>query len=261
MSRAGALRLFWIGAAATLVAAALVSIVAVLAGGFDRTDGKILGALGTVLLGGAVTTVGASLRETYRSIGLGSTLCFGAPMLTVVAIVAIVDDFQAASLGKAAGLAYVLLATGGVVGTARILAKERRQLLLFGLVAGTASLAAALVSFAIVNDRIGSWKVLVATLIVMVLAYVLVPVSRRLAGVQVESAPTRVDLGHGTSVAGVRVRVVQDATTLDSDAVVVVLEGGAAAGSLAVGPGEAVLAPAGTVLEPGADGRVLLVGR
>ena len=44
---------FWLGAAAILVAAALVSLVAILKGGFSETDARILGTLGALLYTGA----------------------------------------------------------------------------------------------------------------------------------------------------------------------------------------------------------------
>ena len=79
MRRAELLRLFWIGAATILVVAALVALAAVITGSFDSTDAKILGSLGTLLLAGAVATVGASLREAQRAPSLGVLLDIGGP--------------------------------------------------------------------------------------------------------------------------------------------------------------------------------------
>jgi hypothetical protein len=260
MSRVGAPRLFWIGAATTLVAAALVSLAAVLGGHFDSTDGKILGSLGTLLLGGIVVTVGTSLRESYRSAGLGLTLAAGSPILTLVALAAIWEGLDSSGVAKSAGVAYVLLATGVVVGTARILAKEYQQFL-FTVAAGASSLAALLAIVAIVGGSGADWKALVAILIIAVLAYALIPVSRRLAAKPSGAEPARIDLSTGVAVAGVRVRSADSATTLGSETVVIVLGGRATAGSAVADPGEAILAPAGTTLDPGPGGRVLLVGR
>ena len=42
-------RIFWIGAAAILIAAALVAVAAIVRGDFSDTDGRILGTLGAAL--------------------------------------------------------------------------------------------------------------------------------------------------------------------------------------------------------------------
>ncbi len=63
MPRVRLARLFWIGAAALLGVAALVSITAVVRGDFSETDGKILAVLGTALLAGGVALAGLALVE------------------------------------------------------------------------------------------------------------------------------------------------------------------------------------------------------
>src|SRR5438045_4122685 len=135
MSRASAIRLIWIGAAATLVVAAALSLAAVLGGSFNSTDGKILAALGTLLLGGAVATAGVSLRESNRAEGFATTLTVAAPILVLICLFALTQDFHPKGLGKLAGISYVLLAAGLIVGTARVLARQRSQLLAFRVVA------------------------------------------------------------------------------------------------------------------------------
>src|SRR5258707_508249 len=134
MSRAELLRLFWIGAATILVVAALVALAAVVTGSFDSTDAKILGALGTLLLAGAVATVGAALREARRSAELGAILVGAGPVLGLIAVAAIWNEFDSDGLSRAAGASYVLLATGLLVGTARVLVGDRPTLMpLFGV--------------------------------------------------------------------------------------------------------------------------------
>jgi len=261
VSRASAIRLFWIGAAATVVVAALLALSAVLGGRFDSTDWKILGSLVTLLLGGSVATVGVSLRETGRAESLGAVLAVGGPVLALVGLLALARDFEPKELAKAAGIAYVLLAAGLIVGTARTLARQPNQLLPFYVVLGTASLAAALAVIAIATESGGDWKALVTSLIVMALAYVFVPMSRRLAGTATDPTVEPVDLAEGVDVAGVKVRLAPASTTLGHDTVVVVVAGRAVAGSSTVAAGHAVLAPAGTALELGADSDAILIGR
>jgi hypothetical protein len=262
MSRASAIRLFWIGAAATVVVAALLALSAVLGGRFDSTDWKILGSLGTLLLGGAVATVGVSLRETGRAESFGTVLAVGGPVLALVGLLGMARDFEPKELAKAAGIAYVLLAAGLIVGTARTLAREPNQLLPFYVVLATASLAAALSVIAIATESGGDWKALVASLIVMALAYVLIPIWRRLAGTTAtDPRVAAVDLAEGVEVSGVKVRLAPAATTLGNDTVVVVVAGQAVAGSSTVAAGHAVFAPAGTALELAAESDAILIGR
>ena len=263
MSRARAIRLFWIGAAATLVVAALLALTAVLGGSFDHTDWQILGALGTLLIGGAVSTVGVSLRETSRAELFGAVLAFGAPVLALVGLIAMARDFRPDGLGKLAGIAYVLLAAGLIVGTARVLMRQRNQLLPFVSVAVTASLAAVMSAYAIATDSGSHGKELGSTLIVMALAYVLIPVWRRLAAdTPPERAVRQVDLVRGVAVSGVHVRLAPAAATeVGHDTVVFVLAGRAVAGPSTVSAGHAVLAPAGTSIELTPDGGAILIGR
>jgi drug/metabolite transporter (DMT)-like permease len=261
VSRARAIRLFWIGAAAALVAAALLALSAVLGGRFDSTDWKILGSLGTLLLAGAAATVGTSLSETNRAAGFGKVLAVGAPVLGLVGLIAMARGFEPKELGKTAGVAYVLLAAGLIIGTARILARERSQLLPFVVVAFTGSLAAFLGIIAIATEDGSAWKVLVAALIVMALAYVLIPVSRRLSGATTDPTVELVDLAQGVEVAGVHVRFAPASTRLGHETVVVGLSGGTVAGTSTVAAGQAVLAPAGTTVELASDGGAILIGR
>ena len=145
MRRAELLRLFWIGAATILVVAALVALAAVTTGSFDNTDGEILGTLGTLLLAGAMATVGASLREARRSPWLGAILVAAGPVLGLIAVAAIWNEFDSSPLVRAAGASYVLLATGLLVGTARVLVGDRPTLLpLFGVNCSLAVLGATL---------------------------------------------------------------------------------------------------------------------
>jgi hypothetical protein len=269
VSRASAIRLFWTGAAATFVVAALLALSAVLGGSFDSTDWKILGALGTLVLGGAVATAGVSLRETDRAETIGTVLAFGGPALALIGLFAMVRDYEPRELGKLAGIAYVLLTAGLIVGTARILARQRSQQLPFAVVALTASVAALLAVVGIANGNGGHWKAGTASLILMTLAYVLIPLWPRLAGSTVTTTTTTtdsevaaVDLAQGVAVSGVQVRLASPgATTLGHDTVVFVLTGRAVAGSSTVAPGYAVFAPAGTTLELTPAGGAILIGR
>ncbi len=70
MSRVRLSRILWIGAAALLVAAALVAIAALLRGSFSDTDGKILATLGATFLCGSTGLAGLALAERRPRLGL-----------------------------------------------------------------------------------------------------------------------------------------------------------------------------------------------
>ncbi len=264
MSRRDFIRLFWIGAAATLVVAALLSVFAVLSGSFDDTDWKILGSLATLLLAGAVASAGAALRETRDSTTLGPVLALGAPVLALIGVVAMAKGWEPDGLARFAGVAYVLLGVGLVAGTGRVLARTPRQTLPFAIAAGSAALAGLLGIIAIVTGEGGDWQAMVAILIVMALAYVLIPVTGRIAETATtgDESPVRVDLAQGVSVGGARVRLVDATTTLTGESVVLGLAGRTAVGTLAVDAGGAVRAPSGTTvrLEDGARAVVVVRG-
>ena len=73
MSRLRLARVFWIGAAAILVAAALVALAAVLRGDFSDNDGRILVTLGALLYTGGAALAGLALveRGPARVVGAG----------------------------------------------------------------------------------------------------------------------------------------------------------------------------------------------
>jgi hypothetical protein len=71
MPGVGFRRLFWIGTAALLGVAALVSIVALLRGEFTETDWKILGTLGSALLAGSSGLAGLALIDRRELVPLG----------------------------------------------------------------------------------------------------------------------------------------------------------------------------------------------
>jgi uncharacterized membrane protein YozB (DUF420 family) len=73
-------RIFWRGAAAILVAAALVALAAVARGDFSETDGRILGSLALLLYTGGALLAGLALVERGRARLLGSALAAASPV-------------------------------------------------------------------------------------------------------------------------------------------------------------------------------------
>jgi hypothetical protein len=213
----------------------------VLGGSFDETDGKILGTLGTALLAGAVATAGAALVEARASAPFGLAVAATAPVWFGIATASIWSDFSA-SLGKAAGTGFVVLGAELVLATARLLAGDRRRLLLlFAATSACVGIGALITIVMIWRDQGGgaSTKAAVAFWILGVLGYLLIPVARRLAAPGAAGGPRRVEL---VRLAGCR----------PGETLYVVLDGRARVGDLELEEGEAAVATVAPEPEPGA---------
>lgn len=182
MTRIRLSRIFWIGAAAVLVAAALVALSAVLRGDFSDTDGRILGTLAAALLAGSTFVAGLALAERGgRWLGWGAAVVslpsFG---LLAYAIWDFVFDGGGDSWRYGWTGALILVAALIAV-TARLLARSPRIVALAST-AGALATVAACVSIAAIwmqspGDTIG--KTLAALWVVTGLCYLLVPVLQR----------------------------------------------------------------------------------
>ena len=175
-------RIFWIGAAAILVAAALVALVAVLRGDFSDTDGRILGTLAAVLFAGSTAVAGLALVERG-----GRALGWSAVAIAIPAFASLVyaiwefvfdggdDAWRWGWLG-----AFVLVAALIAV-TSQLLARVpriRELAYLAGALAATAS--AGTVAAIWTEDPDESFGRAIAVLwILTALAYLLVPVLQR----------------------------------------------------------------------------------
>ena len=113
-------RLFWIGAAALLGAAALVALFAVVRGDFTDTDGKILAVLGTALVAGGVALAGLALIERRELVPLGWVASLGALVLFAALVVEVVRDWEESDLTWSCYLllgVLLLAATAGLLRT------------------------------------------------------------------------------------------------------------------------------------------------
>ena len=182
MTRVRLSRIFWIGAAAILVAAALVALVAVLRGDFSDSDGRILGTLAAALIAGSTLVAGLVLVE-HGSRLLG----WAAVTVSVPAFVAIVYsiwDFVFEGEGDSwrwgwAGILALIAALIAV--TARLLARSP-AIVRLAWAAGTLAAVAAIASYvAIWKDDSGDAMArgLAVLWILTGLAYLLVPVLQR----------------------------------------------------------------------------------
>ncbi len=182
MTRARYARIFWIGAAAILVVAALVALAAVLRGDFSDTDGRILGTLAALLLAAGTLISGLALVERDEAV-LGRAAAVLAPVgfgLITYAIWDFVFDGGGGSwrLGWIGALLLVALILGV---SARLVAESPSLTPLAYATAVLAGVAATVSAYAIwtedVPDAVG--KVIAALWIVTGACYLLVPILER----------------------------------------------------------------------------------
>jgi hypothetical protein len=189
-------RIFWIGAAAILVAAALVALVAVVRGDFSDTEGRILGTLAAALFAGTTLIAGLALVDRGGR-GLGWTAvavsipAFGSLVYAIWSFVFDGGGDDAWRWGWTGAL--VLLATLVAV-TAQLLARTPPVVRLAWAAGGLAAAAAAMSAFAIWKDDPGDTvgKALAALWILTGLAYLLVPVLQRFTTAGVPESAERV---------------------------------------------------------------------
>ncbi|MDQ3066030.1 MAG: hypothetical protein M3R12_02600 [Actinomycetota bacterium] len=171
-------RFFWIGAAALLGVAALVSIVALLRGEFTENDGRILGTLAAAFLAGSAMLSGLALIERRELVPLG----WGVAGVGVVGFGILTwqvwtqFDEESWTLDTITVLVAALM-----LATARLL--HRRFDWLYWTSAGLTVTAAIVFVWAIHADPDGdNWGKALGTLgILTVLAWFLVPVLGRLS--------------------------------------------------------------------------------
>jgi hypothetical protein len=175
-------RIFWIGAAAILVAAALVALVAVLRGDFSDTDGRILGTLAAALLAGSTLVAGLVLVEHGSRVLGWTAVAVSVPAFAAIAYS--VWDFVFDGEGDAwrwgwAGILALVAALLAV--TARLLARSTALVRLAWIAGALATVSAAVSYVAIWGDDSGDelGRAIAVLWILTGLAYLLVPVLQR----------------------------------------------------------------------------------
>ncbi|HWO81403.1 hypothetical protein [Gaiella sp.] len=191
MTRQRLARVFWLGAAAILVVAALISLVAILGGGFSETDGRILATLGSLLYTGAAALAGLALAEREKARPLGLAL-LGLSAVTFVLLAAAIWGADGDTAWRIA-LSGALYLVAGLVATTGLLLTTRPALQRLALVAGALTVVAvSLTLVPIWQDDLGSTlgKVMGVAWILAALAYFLGPVLQRWSAVgEAESGP------------------------------------------------------------------------
>ena len=202
MTRVRLSRIFWIGAAATLVVAALIGVAGLLRSEFTETDGQILLTLLTLLVAGGAALAGLALveRATFTAFGWFATVVAVASFVLITA--ATWRDFDDDGLTKLAGVAAVTLIAALLVSTQMLLHRGR---LLAVVVATwlTLCLAALGTTIGILGESESDelWKAVGTFWILGLLGWLLVPVLQRFTAA-------------GESASGIRVLAALDGVEL-----------------------------------------------
>ena len=184
MNRNRLSRVFWIGAAAILVSAALVALVAVLRGDFSDTDGRILGTLAAALLAGSTLVAGLALVERGSRLLGWSAVALALPAFGLIAYAIWDFVFDGEDEEWTWGwLGILVLLAALIATTSRLLARSQR-LVRLATATGALAAAAAAVSFVAIRsddpgDTIG--RVVAVLWILTGLGFLLVPVLQRFA--------------------------------------------------------------------------------
>ena len=191
-------RVFWIGAAAILVAAALVALAAVLRGDFTDRDGRILVTLAAALYAGGTGLAGLALADRGRTRSLGLSVAGAAPVgFALIAWAVWSFAFEGEgneTADKLAWSAAVVLLACLLATTSLLLVRNERLVGLAAACAVFASGAALLTLVGIWSEAAGDTlvKLDAALWILAALAYFLVPVVQRFTSAQPVVADERV---------------------------------------------------------------------
>jgi MFS family permease len=204
-------RIFWIGAAATLFAAALVALVAVLRGDFSDNDARILGTLASVLFAGSTAVAGLALVERGGRILGWVAVVAAVPALGALlyAIWEIVFDGDSEAW-RWGWLGALTLVAALIAVTSRLLARSpalQRLAYAAGALAGAA--AASTVGAIWSEDPDEAYGRAIAVLwILTTLCYLLVPVLQRFSSAGHEASEEERILGEldGVQVVATRSR-------------------------------------------------------
>lgn len=181
MNRQRLVRIFWIGAAASLVVAALIALAAVLRGNFSDTDGRILGTLAALFLAGGTLISGLMLVERANAL-LGRVAVVVSPIGLGLLVYAIWDfAFDGGGDHWRYGWAGALTLIAALVAvTARLLAQSPALTPLAVLTGILAGGAASLSVYAIWNhESDATGKALAVLWILTGVCYFLIPVLER----------------------------------------------------------------------------------
>jgi hypothetical protein len=195
MTRLRLRRIFWMGAAAIVVAAALVALAAVVKGDFSDTDGDILVTLAALLYTGGAAICGLALLDRNRARLLGWIVAGATPVCLAFiawAIWSFAFDGGDNETADKLGWSALLVVLAGLIATTGLLLARRLVRL--------AAVAGALAGLAVAVSVSGIWtepdsetfiKALAVLWILAGLAYFLVPILQRFSSVGADEAAVR----------------------------------------------------------------------
>jgi hypothetical protein len=134
-------RLFWIGAAAILIVAALIAVGSILRGDFGETEAQVLGTLLSLLVAGATVIAALALIERGAAMRFAVVSIIGAALCFVVQVAGIWDGFSNDALAQLSWSSIALLVTLLLLTTQRLLLRSERLAWVFYGTAVAASLA------------------------------------------------------------------------------------------------------------------------
>ena len=177
-------RVFWAGAAAALVVAALVALLAVLRGDFSDTDGRILGTLAALMLAAGTLISGLVLVDRDQAL-LGRLAAAVSPIGFGLIVYAIWDFvFEGGGDSWRLGWLGILLLVALLMATTARLLAESPSLTPLAYAAGVLAAAAAAVSAYAVwdqgSDELG--KLLAVLWILAGMCHLLIPIVERFRG-------------------------------------------------------------------------------
>ncbi len=171
-------RIFWIGAAGTLVLAALIGISSLLRSDFSDTDWQILLTLLTLLVSAGTAVAGLTVAERGRA-----AIGWAAVGVSVVAFTVIVaatwDEFDGDGLAKLAGTAAFALAAT-LLGTTQLVLHRGHHTWLIVVTWAALALAAVTSSNALWSENSDdTWKIAASLWIIGIVGWLNLPVLQR----------------------------------------------------------------------------------
>jgi len=181
VSRRRFARIFWIGAAVSLIVAALIALAAILRGNFSDTDGRILGTLAALLLAGGTLISGLVLVDRDNAL-VGRVAAVVSPVGLGLLLFAIWDfAFDGGGDHWRYGWAGALTLIATLIAvTARLLAESpalTRLAVVTGILAGCAASISLYAIWGHDSDALG--KALAVLWILTGVGYFLIPVLER----------------------------------------------------------------------------------
>lgn len=191
-------RVFWIGAAAILILAALIAVTAILRGDFGETEAKVLGTLLVLLVTGATAISGLALVERRTAAVLGYVATGAAGVCFALIAWMIWDDSGSDSFERWAWSATPVLIGFLLISTQRLLLRVERLAVVFYATAVAAGIASGLTIFAIWAEfggggsSDGILQAIAVFWVLTALGYLLLPVLQRFTSAGAPTTAERV---------------------------------------------------------------------